>query len=94
MARPHSRTIAGKPEPQIRIRLAIRAGKRFPALRRMFPADWLQTAHLCTCLQASKNLTCTEFSRLAGRIFYATAREYGFRREYAQGNRKTAAIYR
>lgn len=92
MARPHSRTIAGKPEPDIRLRLALRAGKRFPAFRRLYREDWLQTAHYCCWLQSSKNLTCAEFSRLAGRIFYAASRQYGFRREYQVGNRKGPTI--
>lgn len=88
MPRPRSRTIAGKPEPDIRLRLALRAGARYPAFKRLYRDDWLQVANLCCWLQSSKNLTECEFSRLAGRIFYAAAREYGFRRKYQPGNKK------
>lgn len=52
----------------------------------------MQTAHYACCLQSSKHLTQRQFSRLAGRIFYAAARGYGFKRAYLTGNRKGPSV--
>jgi hypothetical protein len=73
-----------------RLRIARGHGwRRFPLFCEKFRDDAEQTAWMVALTCRQKHLTTREFQRLCGRIWYAVARAYGFRRAYRAGNNKT-----
>jgi len=75
---------------ETRLRIArIHGQRRFPLLFEWFRDDAEQTVWIIACSRRGKHMTIREFQRLAGRLWYAAARDYGFRRTYRRGNRQT-----
>jgi hypothetical protein len=79
-----------KPPMETRLRIArLHGQRRFPRLFESFREDAEQTVWMVAFSCRQKHLTTREFQRLCGRIWYAVARAYGFRRAYRSGNQKT-----
>jgi len=79
-----------KPPMQTRLRIARSIGwRRYRLFAERNREDFEQTAVLVALLGGKKHRTIEDFRRFCGRIWYAVARDYGFRRKYAPGNRKT-----
>ena len=79
-----------KPPMDTRLRVARSHGLRYYQLfAERFPQDFSQTIPLIALMAGSKHRTLKQYHRFCGRIWYAVARDYGFRRLYAPGNRKT-----
>jgi hypothetical protein len=75
---------------QTRIRIARDIGwRRFRLVALRHRQDFEQTVVLVALLAGRKHRTIGDFQRFCGRIWYAVARDYGFRRRYATGNKKT-----
>ena len=88
---PRPRTSDGlKPPMETRLRIArIHGQRRFPLLFERYREDAEQTVYMVAFSCRQKHLTMRAFQRLCGRLWYAVARAYGFRRAYRAGNQKT-----
>jgi hypothetical protein len=89
MARP--RTSDGlKPPMATRLRIARSSGLRYHRLfAELFPQDFNQTSPLIALMAGRKHRTIEQYQRFCGRLWYAVSRDYGLRRKYAPGNKKT-----
>lgn len=73
-----------------RLRVARSHGLRYYRLfAERFPQDFSQTIPLIALIAGTKHQTLNQYQRLCGRLWYAVARDYGFRRLYVPGNKKT-----
>lgn len=70
---------------ETRLRIARIHGLRYYRLfAERFPLDFNQVVPLIALMAGQK-----QYQRFCGRIWYAVARNYGFQRLYAPGNKKT-----
>lgn len=75
-----------------KMRIAETHGRRrFRLFSLLFPADFAQTAWVIALSRPAKHDTVREFQRVAGRMWYAAARQYGLMRRYqpGAGNKKS-----
>lgn len=71
---------------ETKLRIAQVHGKRrFRAFWCLFPRDAEQTAWVIALSRPGKHDTVREFQRVAGRLWYRAAREYGLMRRYQRG---------
>lgn len=76
------------PPLEVRRKIAASTGRRWHrGFWEHYREDAQSTVQLIALL-SRKHMTPEEFRRFAGRVWNRTAKEYGFLREYAGGNRQ------